>query len=107
MRPGFGKIFPGMGGRIGRNIALLPIGWRPGLIVMLKSEIVVLPVVAEDRPALLELVAIADQQIPIMMPDLMAKMAEQGPVSFAHLQAPALPFDVVGLGQGDGDDTVL
>jgi hypothetical protein len=47
------------------------------------------------------------QQIPVVVPHLMTKVAEQGAVGFTPLQPTAFPLDIVGLVQRDRDCPVV
>ena len=107
MRPGFREIFPRMRGGVLRDKMLLPVGGRAFLVVALERLAVILPVVAEHRAAFIQPAAIAHQNVPIMMPDLVAEMAEQRAIGFAHGDAAFLALGVVGFDQRDGDPALV
>ena len=44
-----------------------------------------------------------DQALPVVVPDLVAEVAEHGAVGLAHLLADLLAKRIVGLGDVDGD----
>ncbi len=48
-----------------------------------------------------------DQQVPIVVADLVAKMAEQGAIGLVELGTAVFARRVVGLLQGQGDDTAV
>src|SRR5690606_12031920 len=48
-----------------------------------------------------------DQEVPIVVTDFMAEMAEQGAVGLSHIHFAALALCVIGFGKGNGDDPIL
>src|SRR3954447_5743662 len=107
VRPGLGEIFPGMRGRVGRNVVLLPVRRGAFGIVTLQGLTVIGGIVAEHGAAFVQHAAVAHQHVPEIVPDLVAEMPEQRPVGLAHLQPAPLALDVVGLGQRDRDQAVV
>jgi hypothetical protein len=67
---------------------------------------VIFLVIAEEGAALREPAAVADQAVPVVVADLVAKVAEQRAVGFVHRDAATLAHRVVGLGEVDGDHAV-
>ena len=88
------------------DVAGLPVGARPGLVVRLQRfGIGGSVVIAEDGPALV-FAAIFDQHLPIEMADLVPEMADQRAVRFTHDDAQLLTLHFVGLAQIDRDPAV-
>ena len=54
----------------------------------LEGDFVVLRIVAEHRPACVELAAVANQHVPIMVADLMAEMPKQAAIGLGEFRAP-------------------
>ena len=48
-----------------------------------------------------------DQPAPVIVPNLVPKVAEQGAVKFAHVLAAALALGVIRFGEVDGNDAVV
>src|SRR5262245_47901311 len=97
MRPGFGKILPRMRAGIGGDETFRPVRrWTIGIVPLQRGG-VVLPLVPEQLPELLDRRRILDQMIPVVMRDLVPEMAEQRTVRFAHRLALTLPLGRVGL----------
>ena len=82
--PGLGEVLPGVHGRIGADVGVLPARLRPVLVVALDRLGIALPLVAEDRPALLDPAGVRDQQLLVVMPGLVPHVAEQRPVGLAE-----------------------
>ena len=106
--PGLGEVLPGVHGRIGADVALLPAGRRAVLVVPLAappgSRSLSSPKTARAR---LDLAAVAHQHVPVVVADLVAQVAEQRPVGLAELQPPPLALGGIGLGDVDGDQPVV
>ncbi len=81
-------------------------GW--GFVMFLQRGGVIASVITKDIAAGGQpfRACVADQHVPVVMPDFMAEMTEQGAVIFPHLQAHLLALGVIGLVQRDGDDPV-
>ena len=97
MRPGLGEILPRMRGRIGADEIVLPIRRRAFGIVLLQRLGVILPLVAEHGAEAVQLPAVAHQNVPVIMPDLVAEMAEQRAIGLVHRGAAVLALGVVGF----------
>src|SRR5690349_5524605 len=95
VRPGFSKVFPGMGRRISGYKPLLPVRKRSLRVMTLECSLIVLTIISKQGAAGLELAAITHKQIPVVVSDLMPKVTEQCAIGFAHLCAPPLALDVV------------
>jgi hypothetical protein len=80
-----------------------PIRRRSLRIVILQGLRVVLAFVAEQAAEFFEVRRARDQAVPVVVPDLVAKVAEQRAVRFAHLPAAAFAFGVVGFREIDRD----
>ena len=86
---------------IGGDELLDPVVGRPLGIVLLQRFPVVLALVAEQPPELLERRRIPDQTVPVVVRDLVPEMTEQRAVGLAHLAALPLAFGIVCLGEVD------
>src|SRR3954451_12605435 len=107
VRPRLSEPLPGMGCRIGCNVAVLPVGGRTFGVVLLQSFGVICRIVAEDRPACIQSPSIAHKQIPEMMPHFMPEMPKQRSVGFSHLQSATLAFDIVSFRKGNSDHPIF
>src|SRR5262249_51578483 len=105
VRPGFREVFPRMGARIGRYEALRPVERRALLVMRPERRAVIVPFVAEYAPELVEPARVADQQVPVVVPDLVTEMTEQRAIGLLHDVAHALAFGIVRLRQAEGDET--
>src|SRR5215213_10221898 len=105
--PSLGKIFPRMGGGIGADEFLLPIFLRSIGIMSLQGVTVILPLVPEDLAEALQARIVAHQDVPEIVTDLVAEVAEERPVWLRHAVAPTLPLGVIRLGDIDGDQAVV
>ena len=88
-----------MRGRVGRDEVLLPV--RRGALAVMTFErlAIVLGVVAEHRPAGLELAPVPHEYVPIMMADLVAEMAKHAAIWLVQLRPAPLALGAVGLCQ--------
>ena len=107
VRPGLGEILPWMRGRVSRDEALRPIRRRALLVVALERRVVVLRIVAERRATLFELAAVAHQNIPIMVSDLVPEMAEQAAIGLGQFRAALLDLGAVGFRERDRHHAVV
>lgn len=74
---GLGEVFPGVGRRVGRNERVLPVGGRALAVVAVERCTVVGGLVSEERAEVRENRRIGgDQPIEIIVPDLVADVAE-------------------------------
>ena len=96
-----------MAGGVGADGPLLPVRRRAALVMQLQRLGIIGAVVAEHGAAGVQTSAVAHQPVPHPVADLMAEMAEQGAVGLVHLRAHLLAIGIVGLADGDGDDTVI
>ena len=69
--------------------------------------LVILPVVAEDGPAFVEMAAVTHELVPEIVPDLMAEMSDQRAIGLVHELASLFTFRVVRLAQRDRDHAVV
>jgi hypothetical protein len=69
-----------VGARVMADEVRLPVGRRAVGILGLQRLGVILAVVAKELPAGIELAAVAYQPVPVIVPDLMPEVTEQGPV---------------------------
>ena len=76
---------------------LRPIGGRALLVVALDRRIVILRIVAEDRATLFELAPVANQNVPVMVSDLMAEMAEQATIGLGQFRPAFLNLGAIGF----------
>jgi hypothetical protein len=67
------------------------------LVVRLRGCVVVLQVIAKHSPAVVQPAAIANQDIPVVMPDFMAEMTEERTIRLFHFGSAALALRVVSL----------
>ena len=74
----------------------LPVGGRAVVVIGLQGLRVILPIVAEECPAGVELAAVA-QPVPETVADLVAEVTQQGAVGFVHGDAPLLAGGVIGV----------
>ena len=93
--PSLGEVLPGMGGRVGRDKALLPVRRRALAVVALQRLGVVLLIVAKFCPAGLEHAAVAHENIPIVVADLVPEMAKGRAIGLVQLRAALLAFSRV------------
>ena len=63
--------------------------------------------IAEDAAELIQVRRTEDQPVPVIMPNLVPKVAEQGAVKFAHVSAAALALGVIRFGEVVGNDAVV
>src|SRR5260370_39877172 len=104
VRARFGALCPRMAAGVGRGEALRPIRSRPVGIVPLQRRSIVLALVSEQLPELLDRGGVRNQTIPVIMRDLVPEMTEQRAVGFAHRFALAFSFGGVGLRHVEGDE---
>ena len=83
-----------------------PVGGRALLVVALLRLRVVQRVVAEERAERFEPVAVPDQPIPVVVPDLVAEVTENRAIGFTHLLTGLLPKGVSRLRDVDSDQPV-
>src|SRR5690606_37214853 len=105
VRPGFGKVLPGVGAGVGAHIPLAPIRLWPVGIVCLQGRGVVASLVAEHRLEGTMPDAVPDQAVPVVVAGLMAEVTEDRPVGLCDALPMALPRCVDGLGNVDCDQT--
>ena len=105
--PGFGEVLPGVGGGVDADEVVLPAGFVRVLVVGLQGLVVVGAFVTEHGAERFDGGRAADEQVPVMVADFVAEMAERGAVDFAHLFAHAFAFGVVAFLQRDGDQAVI
>ena len=70
----------------------------------LERRPIVLALIAEHATKLIEPGRIADQKIPIVVPDLVAEMAEQGAIGLLHRVALTLALGIVRFRQAERDE---
>ena len=63
--------------------------------------------VAERGAESLDPAAVAHQHVPVVMPDLVAEMAEQGAVGLVHARTAPLEFGRIGFGERDRHHAVV
>ena len=73
----------------------------------LERGFVVLAIVAEHRAELLEPAAVANQNVPIVMADLVAEMAEQTAIGLGQFRPALLHLGAVGFGERDRHHAVV
>ena len=97
-----------MGARIGADETIHPVGRRTVSVVALERRGVVWRLVAEGLAKRADPALVLDQPVPVeIMPDLMAKVADEGAVGLVHGLASRLALRVVGLGDVDRDEPVV
>src|SRR4051794_30984862 len=104
MSPCLRPIFPGMNTRIGADKSLFPVGLGPFLIVTIQGRGIILTLIAKTLAKRLEQIAVLDEPVPIIMADLVAKMAQQGSVWLMHLQPALFPLGIVSFHDVNRDD---
>ena len=97
MGPGFGPVFPGVGAGVGADKSLGPVGRRTLLVVLLQRLGIVCAFIPEQGAERFEPLAIPDQPIPVIVPDLVAEVADQGAVGLVHGRANLLAPGVIGF----------
>src|SRR5579871_4466772 len=80
MSPGFGKVLPGVHRSVGGNETVLPVGRRPLTIVTLERLLVILSVVTKQAPAFSQHAAVAHQNVPVMVTNLVPEMTKEGAI---------------------------
>ena len=95
--PGLGPVLPRMRTRVAGDEAVGPVGRRAAVVVAAQRRRVVGPLVAEELAEAVEPRRRVDQQVPVVVADLVAEMADQRAVGLAHLGADALAHGVLGL----------
>jgi hypothetical protein len=106
MLPGFGPVFPGMGGGIGADEIALPVGEGARAVVGLQRRSVIRLFVAEHGTEVVLAAGGADQTFPVEVPGRVPKVTEQRAVGLPHLEPPPHPFVIVGLGHVQRDHAV-
>src|SRR5689334_13394898 len=84
--PALGPIFPRMAAGIRADESCLPIGRRSLLVMPLQRCGVILSLVTEQRTKRVEVLAVGDQAIPIVMSALVTEMTEQRTVRFLKIR---------------------
>ena len=107
MRPGLGKVLPGMRRRIGADEILPPVRNGAVGVIGLQRRPVIHRFVAENLAPAFDEAAVAHQQVPEIMADLVAKVAEQRAIWLVHDGAPPLALGVVGLFDRERDQAVV
>ena len=74
--------------------------------MLLESPGVVLPLVAEPLTEVVDERAVLDQSVPIVVADLVTKMAQEGAVRFVEPEPPSLTFHLIRLGRIQRDHPV-
>jgi hypothetical protein len=75
--------------------------------MLLECHIVILAVIAEYPSASIELTAIAQQAVPVVMTDFVPEVTEQRAVWLSHGVATPLSFDIVGFRKCDRDQAII
>src|ERR1700734_384118 len=73
----------------------------------LEGGLVVLLIVTEYSSTLFELAAVANQDVPIMVPDLVPEMAEQAGRGLGQIRPPPLDLGAVGFGERNRHHAVV
>ena len=107
MRPGLGPVFPRVRAGVAAHVAVGPVGRRALVVVHLQRGRVVGAVVAEQRAKVVDPRRGQHQQVPVVVADLVAEVAQQRAVGLAHLGADALAHRVFGLLGVQGDHAVV
>ena len=107
MRPGFSPVFPGMGGGIGADIAVLPVGGRALFIMAFECHAIILTFITKIVAEFIDQFRMAVlHHIKIIMAAFMAKMAKQGAVVFSHGYARGFPVHHIGFNGIEGNKTI-
>ena len=110
VRPRFRPVFPGMGGRVGADVALLPAPHIATFIVRAQGRRIIQPLIAKPFPKRQPLRIFPRQlrqkSLPQVVPTLMAEVPQQSPASLSELLPIDLPIGIVRLLQIDGDDPI-
>jgi hypothetical protein len=102
--PGFGPVFPGMGGGVGADVVLLPAAGRATRgVVSIQRLGVVDGLVAEFLAERLQAPRILDQGIPVVVAGFVPQMSQQRAVGFMQGHAAPHPLGVVGFGDVQRD----
>src|SRR3954451_13379743 len=102
MRKRLRPILPGMRGRVFADEGLPIVGAVGSGVIGLQRFLVAARFIAEDQLKGALEAGLADQPLPIEMPDLVAEMAEQRPVGLAKRDAPEFTLAAAGLAQFKG-----
>ena len=103
VRERLGPVLGRVHRRVGADVRVRPVLGRPGLVVAVQRRLVVLALVAEQRPHPL---AVDREHLEVEVPDLVAHVAEQRAVGLGHLLAHLGPVRVDGLGQVERHEPV-
>src|SRR5580692_2698611 len=98
MGPYLRPVFPGVGAGIGTDEIVLPVRWWSLAVVPVQSLLVIDALITEQFPKGAVSRGVLHQAIPVVVADLVAEMAEQGPIRFVLPRALALPVHIVGFG---------
>jgi hypothetical protein len=104
--PGFGPIFPRVGGGISGDESILPIRRRALLIVGFQGGSVVHAFIPKELAERFEFGSRGDENVPIIMGDFVAEMAEERAERLAKIDSASLAFGVVGLDGVDSDEAI-
>src|SRR4051812_27545589 len=102
---GLSPVFPGVRRRVLADEGLPVIAAIDAFVIIADGTDVVGGLIAENQVEWAQQVGSIDQNVPIEMTDLMAKMTEEGPVGFAKGDAARLAFGVIGLGEVQRDQS--
>jgi hypothetical protein len=66
-----------------------------------------LSLIAEDAAELIQVRRAEDQPAPVIVPNLVPKVAEQGAVKLTHALAASLALGIIRFGEANGNDAVV
>src|SRR5689334_5525878 len=73
----------------------------------LQGILIVIPLISEQLAKGGQHIAIADQQVPIVMSDLMTEVTKKRAIWLSHVVSATFALDIIGFGERNCDDAVL
>ena len=107
--PALGPVFPRVHAGVGTDKMEGPVRARAFFIALFQALGVVLVFIAKQLPECGQPFAagVVDQPVPIVVPDLVAKVPHQGTVRLVHREPGPLPLDIIGFGHVQRDQAIV
>ena len=106
VRERLGPVLPRVHGRVGAHVLVGPVRRRALRVVAVHGRAVVLALVAEEGAERVARPGLVDEDRLVVVPELVAQVADHRAVGLAELQAALGAYRVVGLRHVDRDDAV-
>ncbi len=104
--PALRPIFPRMCGSVSTHEALLPVFGGTGVVVTLQCRAVIGALIAEHRAKRLQPRLALYEELPVIVPALVAKVPEQGAIRFVQTHPLLFAVGIVGFRDVDRDDAI-